>query len=447
MNLNNLKNKKLAFLGFGVENYALIVFLLSKKINCSITICNSEYPLGDERGSELKKFKNISFIYGNEYDKNLNEFDFIFRSPGYPLRKLNSKSLISKISSPMNLFFELCPTKNIIGITGTKGKGTTSSLIYEIIKLHLKTSVLDIKKRKSVFLGGNIGIAPFSFIKKMKKNDFVVLELSSFQLEDLNKSPHISIITNFSREHLAPADPKNPNYHTSLSAYWKAKSNIFLHQKKSDYLILNQALNTRIKKYKTPSKLIFFNKSKLKSNLVGEHNKENIAAATEVAKILKIKKETISKAINNFQGLPHRIELIGEKKGIKFYDDSFATTPESAITALKSFNPGKIILLAGGADKGSDFKQFAKEIKKRVKFLVLLEGVATKRIINELDRIKFNSKNSQLVNSINHAVTLAMKQATSEDIILLSTGCASFGMFKNYKERGNLFKNELEKLI
>jgi UDP-N-acetylmuramoylalanine--D-glutamate ligase len=249
-NLKNLQNKKIALLGLGVENLALVKFLISQTKNYAshtsfargghpsqegnnlyITICDpkSAAELGD-RFLEIKelarkyKLPEINLTTGKNYDAHLIDFDIVFRSPGYPLFAKNlikAKKAGVEISSPMKLFFNLCPTKNIIGVTGSKGKGTTSSLIYEIIK----------KFGKKVFLGGNIGIAPFEFIDKIKSADFVVLELSSFQLEDLDKSPHIAVITNLFKEHLASADPKNPNYHKSMKAYWERRP-IFLNIRK-----------------------------------------------------------------------------------------------------------------------------------------------------------------------------------------------------------------------
>ncbi len=456
MTLKSLKNKNICFLGLGVENYALIEFLLSKNIDCQMVVCNLTDPRKTERGLKLKQYKNISWKSDKNYDKNLDQFDVIFRSPGYPLIKLKTikKKVLGKITlitSPMQLFFDLCPTKNIIGVTGTKGKGTISSMIAAIIEENIKSKTHPSTRaplsrgefKKKVFLGGNIGVAPFSFIDKIKKDDFVVLELSSFQLEDLKTSPRIAVICNFTPEHLAPADPNNPNFHPSLKSYWNAKSNIFKFQNKNNYLIINNKLNSKFKKNIPKSTLITFKKSNLKTLLVGEHNKENIAATVEIAKLLNIKPNIIATAIKNFKGLPHRTELVKEENDIKFFDDSFATTPEATITALNSFKKDKIILLAGGADKGSDFKQLAKEIKHKVKFLILLEGLGTKRIKSELDKIQFSADNSQLVHNIKDAVKTAKNKANSGDIILLSTGCASFGMFNNYKERGDLFKKEI----
>jgi UDP-N-acetylmuramoylalanine--D-glutamate ligase len=443
MTLKYLQNKKIAMLGLGIENYALIKFLLKKKIKVKITVCDqrSEKELGD-KFLELNKFKNISWRLGDGFNKNLFEFDILFRSPGWPIESINNEKLIinNYLYSAIRLFSDLCPTKNIIGVTGTKGKGTTSSLIYEILK----------KGNKRVWLGGNIGVAPFEFINKIKKNDWVVLELSSFQLEDFNKSPYIAVVTNFYKEHLAPADPNNPNYHKTAGDYWDAKANIFKFQKKGDYLIINHQIKIHHQTSQTPNPpppappeyrraVIYFTKLELPSKLVGEHNQENIAAAVEVAKIVGIKPEVVARAVKNFKGLEHRIEFAGEVDGAKYYNDSFATVPEATITALKSFS-APIILLVGGADKGSDFKTLAKEIKKRVKFVVLLDGQATPRIKKELLKINYQEEKMKLVFNITDAVKAARSQTKTGDIVLLSPACASFGMFKNYKERGKLFK-------
>jgi len=422
--IKDLQNKKIAILGLGLENLALVKYLLKHKIKCEITVFDAR--------KEIKNKLPIFWQLGKDYNKNLEKFDILFRAPGWPLDcpgiKIAKKKGV-KISSPMQLFFELCPTKNIIGVTGTKGKGTTASLIYEILKI----------SGERVWLGGNIGVAPFEFIDKIKKNDWVVLELSSFQLEDMTVSPHISVITNFYSEHLAPADPNNPNYHKTLKDYRDAKLNIAKWQSKNDYLILN----SKLKNLKIDSKKIYFKKSELLSKLIGEHNKENVAAAVAVAKIVGIKSKTIKKAVANFKGLEHRLEFVQEIKGVKYYDDSFATTPEAAIIALKSFYQPVVVLL-GGADKGSDFQQLVKEVKKRCKFVVLLNGKSTPRIKKQLLKVSYETSRMKLVNNIVDAVKTAGVKAVAGDVVLLSTACASFGMFKNYKERGNLFKEQVK---
>lgn len=441
--LNGLRNKKICILGFGIENQALVEFLVDKKIGCEITICDARnkkqlFATNEIASSvaTLPSRKDIKWRLGKNYDKNLTNFDIIFRIAGCPLFSpeiIRAKKSSIKISNPTKLFFELCPTKNIIGITGTKGKGTTASLIYEILKADCKR----------VFFGGNIGIPMFSFFKKIKKNDWVVLELSSFQLEDLTQSPKIAIITNFSREHLAPADPNNPNYHKTLKNYWDAKMNILKYQREEDYVILNKNQKSRIKNQGLKSRITYFDKSNLTSKLIGEHNKENIAVAVEVAKIIKIKENVIQKAVAKFKGLEHRLKFVKIVKGVKYYNDSFATTPEAAITALKSFDQ-PIILLAGGADKNSDFKKLAKKIKKRVKFIILFKGEATARLNKEILKIGFLKNKIMQIDNMKNALKLARNNSKKGDIVLLSPACASFGIFKNYKERGELFKKYIK---
>lgn len=438
MNLNDLKNKKIAILGLGIENEALVKFLLAKKIKCEITVCDNRDK--DKLGARFEELeKKVDWKLGKDFNRDLDAFDILFRAPGWPIfcpgiqkaLKENKKIILS---SPMKLFFDLSPTRNIIGVTGTKGKGTTSSLIYNIIK----------SAGKRVRLGGNIGVAPFAFFDKIKKNDWVVLELSSFQLEDMEVSPGIAVITNFYPEHLSPADPNNPNYHKTLKSYWEAKMNIVKWQKKGDFAILNSKLkilnSKQISNFK--SKIIYFTKSELPSRLIGEHNKENVAAAVEVAKIIGIKKHIIEKVVKNFKGLEHRLEFVRNIKGVKYYNDTFATTPESTITAINSFF-APIILIAGGAEKKSDFRELAKIIKKKIKYIVLLNGQATPRLKKELLKTGFLGKNMKLAYNMKEAVDIAKANASTGDIVLLSTACASFGMFKNYKERGKLFKNEV----
>lgn len=431
-----LAGKKIAILGLGIENQALLKYLLKQKINNSITICDSRSvkELG-ERYHDFQKYPQINWRLKAKFNQKLYGFDLLFRSPGWPIACPGIQEALKhevELSSAMNLFFALCPSKNIIGVSGTKGKGTTSSLIYHILQA----------AKKRVWLGGNIGIAPFNFITKIKSGDWVVLELSSFQLEDLKFSPKYSVITNIYQEHLAPADPLNPNYHKTFRSYILAKLNLAYYQTKNDYLFLNKKFQKIFIKYRGkigPAKKVFFSDSKLPSRLVGNYNQENIGAALALARTLKISPAIIKKAVASFQGLEHRLEFVVKKDGLTYYDNSFATTPESTIMDLQSFSE-PIILLAGGADKGANFKPLAQAIKKKVKKVIFLDGTGTKRIRNELVKLKYGSKNMTLVKSMAEAIAEARSSAQKGDIILLSTACASFGLFKNYKERGNLFK-------
>jgi len=441
MTLTDLQNKKIAILGLGIENCALLEFLNKQKIDAEITVCDAKktitpslrsLPSPSGRGVGVRAWQ-----LGKEYDKNLDKFDIIFRVAGYPLfTKEIIKAMMAgvKISSPTKLFFDLCPTKNIIGVTGTKGKGTTSSIIYQVLK----------DAGKPVYFGGNIGIAMFSFFEKIKKHDWVVLELSSFQLEDLHKSPYIAVFTNFFQDHLAPADPNNPNYHKTLKTYWDAKTNIFSHQTKDDILIANINLKEQIKLSQPKSNKYYFNTSGLKTELIGNHNKKNIAAAAIVAQHAGVKKSDIEESIKNFKGLEHRIEFIKVIDRVRYYNDSFSTNPDTAEIAIDSFRDNSIILIAGGSDKGSNFNQLARTIKKNVKHLILLPGKGTEKLKQAIKKIDY--KEFEEVGNMIQAVKRAKKIAEQGDIVLLSPACASFGIFKNYKDRGNQFKSRVEVL-
>jgi UDP-N-acetylmuramoylalanine--D-glutamate ligase len=428
--LQKFNNKNIALLGLGLDNQSLLKLFDAAKIKSTITICDFK----TKNKLTIPPLKNIKLKYqlGSSFNQNLYKFDLLFRSPGWPLscpgiKKAKQKGQ-TEISSPLNLFFQLCPSKNIIGVTGSKGKGTTATLIYKIL----------IRAKKRAWIGGNIGISPFNFLNKIKVNDYIVLELSSFQLEDLRISPAIAVITNLFPEHLAPADPHNPNFHSSYNKYWQAKLNI-AQNPKNKYLVINNCLKTKLKSILLKSKIAYFNAGDLPTKLVGEYNLENIGAAVVVAKILKIPSTQYLPVIANFKNLEHRLKLIAKKHQVNYFDNSFSTTPESTILDLKSFNT-PLILIAGGADKGANFKLLAKTIKQKVKFLVLLEGLGTERLKKELLIIKFSPKRMIKVNSMKLAILKIHSKVQPGDTVLLSTACASFGLFKNYKERGDLFE-------
>lgn len=448
-NFNRLKDKNIAILGLGIENFALVKFLASKRIKCDLTVCDARHKreLGERYKELAGKHGNLKLQWclGRGYDRNLTEFDMIARSPGYPLFSPNLQKVVAansdyfcereiEISSPIKLFFEFCPSKNIIGVTGTKGKGTTASLIYEILKT----------AGKRAWLGGNIGIAPFAFIKKIKPRDWVILELSSFQLEDIEASPKIAVFINFFRDHLAAADPNNPNYHKSIKDYWRAKLNIIGWQGKKGWAVINKSLADKQLEV-GHGKRIYFSKSQLQSRLVGEHNKENIGAAIAVAKILKIKRSIITWAVKAFHGLKHRLEFLRELDKVKYYNDSFATTPESTIIAISAFAV-PVILIAGGAEKDSDFKELTRTIKERVKSAILLEGKATSRLKNELLAAGYPESKIELAASMGEAVKIARKISLAGEVILLSPACASFGLFNSYTERGERFRQEVKNI-
>ncbi len=490
MNIKQLSNKKLALLGLGVENLALAKFLLSLprrsgakagQGDFDITVCDyrskkelSFSPAGFRTfgGSRYDELEGkVKWQLGKNFKKDLHKFDILLRSPGWPLwcpsikqSQVQNQAIV--VTSPIRLFFDWCPGK-IIGVTGTKGKGTTASIIYEMLK-----------PRGNVYLGGNIGTAPFDFFPKLNKKSLVILELSSFQLEDLPKSPHVAVVTNVTEEHLKAADPNNPNYHLSLAQYKKAKENLIKHQGRKDVAILNAddkycgklvetrhgaSVQTKAKKFLFSSKkklvqgcfidgkdivmkigirrLVLGQTDKIK--LRGEHNLSNIGAASLAAYLMGAKINSIKRVIKNYKGLEHRLELVKEVKGVKYYNDSFATAPEPTIAAIKSFQEN-IILILGGADKGSDFKKLGEAIVcSRVKAVVLIGQTAPKikKAIQSAKNKKY--KLPGLIRggrNMRQIVQQARKLASPGDVVLLSPACASFGLFINYKDRGERFK-------
>ncbi len=437
INFDKYLNKTIAVLGIGAENEALLEWLNRQKIALEIIIYDrrSTEQLTDKiaKINSLAGQLKITWRTGDKSKETMSACDYLWRSPGWPIFCPQVQAALQsgcQLDSPMNLFFEACPTTKIIGVTGSKGKGTTSSLIYSMID----------QSGWPVFLGGNIGIAPFAFIDSLNENSWVVLELSSFQLEDLRYSPQVAVVTNLYEEHLAPADPLNPNYHQTKEDYWRAKQNLFINQTDKDYLIINQKLENQLDINQIKGQVRYFNRSSWPTALVGEHNKENIAAAQIVAEVIGLPEEQAKQAVSEFKGLEHRLEFVAEKGGVRYYDDSFATNPIATEIALKSFDR-PIILFLGGADKGNDFKPLAKLIAARpVKGIILFDGQASPRI--KIDLIEAGYPENKIIpaDSMASAMASAKQKAVEGDIVLLSTACASFGIFNNYKERGNLFK-------
>ena len=284
---------------------------------------------------------------------------------------------------------------------------------------------------KDVYLGGNIGAGVFDFLPKLTKKSWVVLELSSFQLIDLHKSPHIAVVLMVTSEHL--------NWHKNIDEYVQAKAQISLHQNDGDFVVANKDYPSSVKIAKQSDGKIFWVSGKgvdIETKLRGDHNKENIAAAVAVAKILNVKEPIIRKVIKNFRGLKHRLEFVKKVKGVSFYNDSFSTVPETAIAAIKSFTEPTIIIL-GGSSKNSDFSELGKTITnaKNIKKVILIgvEGPKIGKFIKNKE-IAFGEGNMEKI------VQMAYNNATKGDVVLLSPACASFDMFKSYKDRGEQFK-------
>ncbi len=438
----NIAGKRVSVMGIGVSNKPLIKMLLE---------CGAQVVARDRREDISSDFMPLikmgaRFVLGEKYLDNI-EADVIFRTPGMRPdlpELLEAKKQGAKITSEMELFFELCPCK-IIGITGSDGKTTTSTLIYNLLT----------EEGYTCHLGGNIGNPLLPQVETMEKGDFAIVELSSFQLMTMKKSPHISVITNITPNHL--------DMHKDMQEYIDAKKNIFLHQTKSAKLIINADDETLVPfADEAKGDVIAFSKSEDKGATVylkdeeiwygdaplinknditipGMHNVENYMAA--IAAVNKfVKPATIRAVAKNFGGVEHRIEYVREVDGVKFYNDSIASSPTRARAGLYSFNQ-KVILIAGGYDKKIPFDSLGEDIAKRVKRLYVLGDTADK-IKDAVIAAGGGRKPMPIVKfpSLERAVKEAYMAAEAGDVVLLSPACASFDMFKNFEERGKRFK-------
>ncbi len=353
----------------------------------------------------------------SDYLKKQEEFDIAVKSPGIP-----KKLVTIPYTTATNIFFSKVKGRNlIIGVTGSKGKSTTSSLIYEILK----------ETGKKVELLGNIGKPMLErLLKPLNKNTIFVLELSSAQLDDLKQSPDIAVVTNLFPEHM--------DYHGTVNNYYQAKKNIINFQNKDNYFVFNQKTKGWLKNYL--GKAVPFARGRFKSNLLGKQNQNNIKAAVTVSRILKISEKKIKKTVESFKSLPHRLEFVGQFKRIKFYDDGSSTNPESAIMAIKSLKEVDTIFL-GGQERGYDFLELEKTIKKyKINNIVLFPDSGDK-IIKE--KKAFNILKTS---SMKEAVKFAYKNTKKEKICLLSGASPSYSLWKNFNEKGNQFQLIVKKL-
>jgi UDP-N-acetylmuramoylalanine--D-glutamate ligase len=451
----NFKNKKVAILGFEINGIDATEFLLKQGANITV------YDRKTKKELELKEFdkKGVEFVLGPDYLKNgLKNFDYIFRSPAvYPYipELIEAKKSEVEITSPIKLFFDLCPAK-IIGVTGTKGKGTTCTLIYEILK----------KAGKDVCLAGNIGKPVLELLPKLTKNSFVVLELSSFQLIDMIKSPHIAVVLNITTDHM--------DWHKDRGEYIEAKTQIVRHQKNNDYAILNYDYTDSLSFARlSAAKKYYFSRSKKiigsyvkngkiilevdgknfqvgdtqKLLLRGEHNWENVCAASLASYLAGSDVDSIKQTIFSFKGLEHRLELVGKFNNVSFYNDSFSTNPQTTIAAIQSFKEPTTLIL-GGSDKGLDYDNLGKIITKSVSInaivlIGLISGIIKKAILKSGYKGKLIELGSPKMSEI---VKKCFELTPESGVVLLSPATASFDMFKDYKDRGNQFKKEVMKL-
>lgn len=460
--MREFKGKHIGVLGISTEGCDTVRFL--HKRGAIITCCDrrTKVALGQSY-RQLSKL-GVSFQLGEGYLHNLSAFESLVRTPGMSPRLpelLEYRKNGGRITSLTKIFFEECRAP-IIGVTGTKGKGTTSTLIARILK----------EGGKSVYLGGNVGTPLLSKVDAIQSNDWVVLELSSFQLEDLTQSPHIAVVLRTSEDHLANFDKLATNFHPTKEAYVEAKKSLVRYQTTKDAAVVNGDDPTaRLFTKETKAKCYVFSASDISVDafvkdhavylrtshdttkicekrdikLLGDHNLENIAAASLAAFAAGIPAVAIARAARTFQGLEHRLEIVRTLKGVTYVNDTFSTVPETTIAAMKSFNKPMILIL-GGSEKGSDFAQMGREIARaRVKAVIVI-GDMTDRIIAALDDAGYQGKRIVGLRSMHEIVGVSALQSVSGDVVILSPACASFDMFLNYKERGYQFKHEVNNL-
>ncbi len=437
-----------ALVGFGIENQSAYRYLAAK--GASITACDQNPALELPEGADSQ--------LGDNYLDDLDRFDMIVRTVGLPRDVILDKNpgVKDKITTAVNLFFEACKTP-IIGITGTKGKGTTSSLVHGILTA----------SGKKAALAGNIGIPMLDILDDAEDLDYVVLELSSFQLSDLNFSPHVAACLMVVPEHL--------NWHSDFEDYKQSKSNLFKHQKSDDVAIYNafnenseqiaalSPAETKIS-YGVPHNgedtygcaayvrdgKIWYNGTEImpttEVKLLGAHNLENVCAAIAATwEVTDGNIDAIKSTVSTFSGLEFRLQLIRELNGVRYYNDSFSTTPETAIAAIKSFDNPKIVIL-GGSDKGIPFDGLVDEVIKNNVKHVLAIGSTGPVIANLLQNKGYTDVTLENLGSMTEIVHKARDLASNGDVVLLSTGCASFGMFTDYKDRGKQFNAVVESL-
>jgi UDP-N-acetylmuramoylalanine--D-glutamate ligase len=452
-----LKNRKVAVIGLGVSNIPLLDYLYNLSAKVTVFDDRNIEQIPKEVMDKITKY-TFEFSFGENNLSKLVGFDLIFRSPScMPTKKelLEEQQRGAIVTTEIEMLMEMAPCK-IIGVTGSDGKTTTTSLIYDIVKT----------AGYNAYLGGNIGYPLFTKLAEMKKDDIIVLELSSFQLMNMTVSPDIAVITNISPNHL--------NIHSNYEEYIDAKKNIFKNQKDDGILVLNYDNEiTKECKPEANGKVVYFSsKEKLENGIIvdndvikecednvrkhiintkdihlrGMHNYENVCAAIGATKSF-IDMDIITTAIKNFKGVEHRIEFIRELDGVKWYNDSIGTSPTRTMAGLKSFDED-IILIAGGYDKHLDYEPLAKPIVDKVKSLILI-GQTSEKIHNAVSKeLEEQGKEMNIYqcDEFSQIVEVARKIAKPGQVVLFSPASASFDLFKNFEERGNIFKKMVNNL-
>ncbi len=444
---------QIAIAGFGLEGRANLEYFRAK-------FPEADFTIFDERESLTDVPSGVQTVLGEEAFGQIRNFDLVLRSPSIPPRKIGQQE---KHWSATREFFAECARRGvkIIGVTGSKGKGTVASFVSEILKQRYKKEISSPQKRK-IHLVGNIGTPALEILPEIQPNDFIVYELSSFQLWDLGMSPQIAVMTLIEPDHL--------DVHENMAEYVEAKSRIFQFQKAGDLAIYNaddalvreiaEAATSKTGAIQRPfpdEKFAYVKESKFyfgdeeicptsAVNLPGEHNLLNALAAIDaVWDLIGSDIDAVEKGLSIFHGLPHRLQFVREIGDVKFYDDSIATTPGSVIAALKSFDEPKILIL-GGRDKGADYSEMAREINMRNVRMIFAIGENRDKIATAI------RENSDVVvheldlKNMSEIVKEVWQNTAPGDVVILSPAASSFDMFKDYKDRGEQFTAAVKSL-
>jgi len=464
MDLSFFKSKKITVYGLGLHGggVGVVKFLVANGAKVIVTDLSSKEKLAPTL-EKLKDLKNIKYVLGQHRVEDFTNVDLVIKNPAIAWTDKHVKLALEKnipVEMDSSLFFKLCKNK-IIGVTGTKGKTTTATLIFEMLKAAGKNPI-------------KVGIGQISVLDKLsllKKDSVVIFELSSWRLSALGRaklSPQIAVFKNVMPDHL--------NYYGTMEKYLKDKKYIFTNQKPRDFLVINYD-DEKLKEIskESPSQIVKFSYEPLKKsksvfiddeiiylnngidvikliavkniNIPGRHNLSNVLAAIGAVYAFGLSPLEIKKALPNLKGPLHRLEFVAEIEGVKYYNDTTASIPQAAISALQAFEQ-PIVLIAGGTDKNLDFENFGKEIVEKTKQVILLKGNATEKIFSQIK--KYASKEFyeaiEVVDSMEKAVSLARKFAEKGDVVLLSPGATSFGLFNNEFDRGDKFRAAVKNL-
>jgi UDP-N-acetylmuramoylalanine--D-glutamate ligase len=432
---------KVAIVGFAREGRSALNYWQEQ--GAEITVCdqdpNKDVPAG------------VQTQLGPDYLKDLDRFDVIMRTAGMHPKIILEKNpgVADKITTTVDEFMRVSPTKNIIGVTGTKGKGTTCTLITKMLEA----------AGKQVVLAGNFGVSPFEYLHKLDASSWVVLEFSSFMLYDIRHSPHIGVCLLVLPEHL--------DWHGDKVDYYRSKSNMFAHQTENDVAIYfaDNLDSHKIASTSPGDKIAYFDEpgayvhdgnimidqtvlcKTSELQILGEHNWQNICAAVTAVWQVTQSPDAISKVLRTFTGLPHRLEFVRELDGVRYYNDSFGSDPYATMAAIEAV-PGNKVLIVGGYERMLPLEPFVIKVKEHAKDIrtMVLIGASAERVATELKNADYTNFKLSPAKTMTEIVTEATAHAKKGDAVVLSPGFASFDMFKDFEDRGQQFKEAVHNL-